>query len=186
MNIAMCKATYKNIMMTTSMGWDYVSELRPPTCLLFVSRWYMSMQNRGGMLPTEENSWFVHQSSLATLPADHLVAKQEELSEVNDEFGLRNIFVHTSKWYLAYHKILRHRANAFTSRLKEGVLRIFIAIINPSPWPNLNQRSLGPVANIPTNTPPRLLLYKLKYEHYRPDMFIYFYIYFILDSYVYL
>jgi hypothetical protein len=25
-------------------GWDYVSELRPPTGLLFTSRWYMSME----------------------------------------------------------------------------------------------------------------------------------------------
>jgi hypothetical protein len=31
--------------------------------------------------------------------------------------------------------------------LKEGVLRIFIAINNPSPWPGLNPRPLGPVTS---------------------------------------
>jgi hypothetical protein len=29
------------------MGWDYVSELRPPTGLLFISGWYMNMESRG-------------------------------------------------------------------------------------------------------------------------------------------
>jgi hypothetical protein len=29
-----------------------------------------------------------------------LIPDQEEHDEENDEFGLRNIFVHTSKWYL--------------------------------------------------------------------------------------
>jgi hypothetical protein len=30
------------MIMIMSMGWDYVSELRPPTGLLFIPRWYMS------------------------------------------------------------------------------------------------------------------------------------------------
>jgi hypothetical protein len=32
-----------------SMGWDCLSELRPPTDLLFIHRWYMSMESDGRM-----------------------------------------------------------------------------------------------------------------------------------------
>jgi hypothetical protein len=40
---------------------------------------------------------------------------------------------------------------------KEGVLRIFIALKNPSPWPGSNPQPLGPVASTLTITPPRRL-----------------------------
>jgi hypothetical protein len=51
------------------MGWDYVSELRPPTGLLFIPRiirehgepWWWSCQDK---------FWLVHQSSLAVLQAE--------------------------------------------------------------------------------------------------------------------
>jgi hypothetical protein len=32
-------------------------------------RWYMNMENQGGMMFTEKNTWLVHQSSLAILTA---------------------------------------------------------------------------------------------------------------------
>jgi hypothetical protein len=38
---------------------------------------------------------------------------------------------------------------------KEDVLRIFIAIKSPSPWPGLNPRPLGPVASTLTTISPR-------------------------------
>jgi hypothetical protein len=37
------------------------------------------------------------------------------------------------------------------------VLRIFITIKIPSPWPGSNPQTLGPVASILTTTPPRRL-----------------------------
>jgi hypothetical protein len=43
----------------------------------------------------------------------------------------------------------------FTSQPKESVLRIFIALKNPSPWSGSNQQPLGPVASTLTTTPPR-------------------------------
>jgi hypothetical protein len=50
----------------------------------------MIMENHGGMISPVENSWFVHQSYLETLPAESSVAKQEELAkEMN--FSIRNI-----------------------------------------------------------------------------------------------
>jgi hypothetical protein len=48
------------------------------------------------------------------------------------KLALRSILVHTSKEYLTCRKILRHGADGFTSRPNEGVLRIFIALHNPS------------------------------------------------------
>jgi hypothetical protein len=38
---------------------------------------------------------------------------------------------------------------------KEGLLRICIAVKNPSPWPGSNPQLLGPVASTLTTTPPR-------------------------------
>jgi hypothetical protein len=41
-----------------TMGWDYVSELRPSAGIIFVSpRWYMSMGSNGGMMLTGVNWW---------------------------------------------------------------------------------------------------------------------------------
>jgi hypothetical protein len=45
--------------------------------------------------------------------------------------------------------------SSFTSHPKKGVLRIFIALKNPSPRPDLNPRPLGPVESTLTTTPPR-------------------------------
>jgi hypothetical protein len=38
------------------------------------------------------------------------------------------------------------------------VLRIFIALKSPSPWPGSNPQSLGPVVSTLTTTPPRRLV----------------------------
>jgi hypothetical protein len=37
---------------------------------------------------------------------------------------------------------------------EEGVLQIFIALKNPSPWPGSNTQPLSPVAGTLTTTPP--------------------------------
>jgi hypothetical protein len=70
--------------------------------------------------------------------------------------------VYTSPWdfkkSFTCHKILRHGTSGFTSHLKEGVLRIFIALKNPSPWPGSNPQPFGSVASTPKTTPPRQLL----------------------------
>jgi hypothetical protein len=67
--------------------------------------------------------------------------------------------VYPSPWdfkrSLTYRKILRQGTSGFTSRHKEGVLRIFIALKNASPWLGSNPRHLGPVARALTTTPPR-------------------------------
>jgi hypothetical protein len=47
----------------------------------------------------------------------------------------------------------------FTSHPKEGVLRIFISLKNPSPWPGSNLQPLGPVESTLTTTPPRRVVF---------------------------
>jgi hypothetical protein len=53
-------------------------------------------------------------------------------------------------------KFLRHGADSFTFPPKEGVLRIFIALKNPSPSAGLNSRSVFPMASTLTTRPPRM------------------------------
>jgi hypothetical protein len=69
--------------------------------------------------------------------------------------------VYPSTWdfnrFLTCHKILRHGTSGFTSHPKKVVLRIFIALQNPSTWPGSNPLTLGPVASTLTTTPPRWL-----------------------------
>jgi hypothetical protein len=48
-------------------------------------------------------------------------------------------------------KILRHGADGFTPPLKEGMMQIFIALKNPSPWLGLNSRTLGPMTSMLTS-----------------------------------
>jgi hypothetical protein len=48
-----------------------------------------------------------------------------------------------------------------TSHPKEGVLRIFIALKNPSSWPGSNPRTLGLLASTLTTTPPRQLMHMI-------------------------
>jgi hypothetical protein len=109
-----------------SMGWVYVSELRPPTDLLFIPQVIHEPEYHGGMMSTEENSSFVYQSSVVILPVESSGIKQEERAKRMMNLTLRNNFVYTRKWFFACRKIL-HGASGFTSPLKEGVLRIFIA-----------------------------------------------------------
>jgi hypothetical protein len=51
-----------------------------------------------------------------------------------------------------------HGAFGCSSHQKVGVLRIFIVLKNPLPWPSLNSQPLGPVASTLTTTPPRQLM----------------------------
>jgi hypothetical protein len=113
-----------------SMGWD-VSEPRPPTRLFI--RWVTCERGepwwwwcRLGM-----NSWLVHQSSLAVYQQRHLGASRRN--------GRRSEnFAYHYLWYVngffKCRKILRHGTAGFTYHPKEGVLRIFIALKNPSSW----------------------------------------------------
>jgi hypothetical protein len=105
------------------------------------------------MIPAGDNSYLVHQSSLAVLPA--------ETSWDSRRNGRSEDFLHQYLKYLngslTCRKILRHGTSGFTSHPKKGVLHFVIALKNTSPRLGLNPRPLGPVANTQTTTPPRRL-----------------------------
>jgi hypothetical protein len=63
-------SAYRHIDWLIMMGWDYVSELLPPMGLLFIPWWYVNMEIMVMMMPAGDNSWLVHQSSLAVLPGE--------------------------------------------------------------------------------------------------------------------
>jgi hypothetical protein len=130
-----------------SSSWDESASLNCKHQLVYCSslRWYMSIENDGGMMSTVINSWFLHQSSLVILLQSLLVAKQEELVKEMMSLALRSIFVYISKESLTWHKVLRHGAGAFTSPQKQGVLRIFIALKNPLPLTGFEPVNLGSV-----------------------------------------
>jgi hypothetical protein len=101
-----------------SMEWNYVSELWPPTGLLFIPRWFMSMEEwyRQGKLLIRRPELSGNSTS------SYLVAKQKELANEIINLAVR------SNGSLTCRKILRHIADGFTSPPKGGVLRIFIAL----------------------------------------------------------
>jgi hypothetical protein len=52
------------------------------------TRWYMSMGNDGGMMSTDENSWFVHQSALEILLAESTGSTQKERAKrMRESYG---------------------------------------------------------------------------------------------------
>jgi hypothetical protein len=142
-------------MMIMSLGLDYVSELRQPMGLLFIPRWSMSVENRGGMISIGENAWFVQQSSLVILAA-------QSSSSKSGGIWRRKWWIWPSKYlcsyfeviFFSYQKILWHGADGFTSP-KEGVLWIFIALKNQSPRPGLNPLTRVSMESTLNITPPR-------------------------------
>jgi hypothetical protein len=86
-------------MMIMSMGWDYVSELGPPTDLLFVPQ-MMYEHGQTWWIMSTENSWLVHQSSLAILPAEPSGSKQDKRAKIMINLALPNICVHICEWFL--------------------------------------------------------------------------------------
>jgi hypothetical protein len=91
-------------------------------------RGFMSWRNHGGMISTEENFWFIHHSSLATLPAESSDSKAEGTGKGNDVPYEAEYLFHNSKGYLTCRKIFRHGTGGFTLPPKEGVLHIFIVL----------------------------------------------------------
>jgi hypothetical protein len=111
------------------------------------------------IMPAGDNSRLVHQSSLAVLPAETSGASRRNRWSENFVYQ----YLKYLKGSLTCRKILRHGTSSFTSYLKDGVLRIFIALRSSSPRPSLNSRSFGPVTTTLNTTPPiRLCLRKTR------------------------
>jgi hypothetical protein len=85
-----------------------------------------------------------------------------DISGASRRMGERNEnLVSPSPWdfkrSLTCRNMSRRGTLGFGSHPKEDVLRIFVALTNPSPWPCSNPRTMRPVAITPTTTPPRWL-----------------------------
>jgi hypothetical protein len=104
------------------------------------------------IIPTGDNSWLVYQSSLAVLQATISGACRRN-GRRSENFSYQ--YLKYLKGYLTRRKILRQGTSGFTFHRKEDVLRIFIALKNPSRWPGLNHRPLDLMASTLTTIPPR-------------------------------
>jgi hypothetical protein len=120
------------IIIIMSMGWDYVSELKLPTVLLFIP--HMSMEKHGGMISKGVN-WVIHQSSLTILRAESSSTKQLKW---RSKWWIRPTKYLCSYYFGRYFKCRKilHGANGITTSPKEGVLRIFIFILKNHPSPS--------------------------------------------------
>jgi hypothetical protein len=135
------------------------------------------MWTHGTMILTEANSQRLYQSALAATGTvcrschqRHLwqapvLSGSPAIRDISGESGRvsegNENLVYLSPWDIKRsfrcRKILRHGTSGFTSHPKKGVLRIFVALKNPSPWSCSNPQPLGPVASTLTTTPPRRL-----------------------------
>jgi hypothetical protein len=137
------------------MGWVHVSEFRPSTGLFFIpqviyghgeSWWWW---DRLGITPhsTTRTLWQCYQQR-------HLV----QLGWMDKGVRILPIqYLRYLKGSLTCRKFLQHGTSGFTSHPKEDVLRIFIALKNPSRRLVRNTRRLSPVAITLTTTLPRRL-----------------------------
>jgi hypothetical protein len=74
--------------MIMSMWWDYVPERRPPTDLLFINQ-VVYEYGKSWWNDTGRRNLLSRPPELSGYPtSSHLVAKQEELGEGSNEFGL--------------------------------------------------------------------------------------------------
>jgi hypothetical protein len=138
---------------------DYVSHLLPQVGLLFIPhvKYVWAWRTMVDDVDWEKLPICPPESSPAILPAELSSNKsQEDLGEGNYAFCLPNICSYSQRPVTCCN-ILRHGASGFTLPSKEGVLRIFIGLINPSPQQGLKLRALGPMASTLTITPQRRL-----------------------------
>jgi hypothetical protein len=115
------------------------------------------------MMPAGDTSWLVYQNSLAVIPGE-ISGTNRRNEQRNEKFSCSVSLIRQR--IFTCRKVLRHGNSGFTVHPKECVLRIFIALKNPTPQPGLNPRTLGPVAIALTTTPGRRIqrAYCLRYK----------------------
>jgi hypothetical protein len=142
---------YKMIM---SMGWDYVSELRPRTGLLFTPQ---VTYEHGEPWSNNVDRWrlLTRPPELSGNPTNSNLVASRRNGRKEWWIWLYEIFCSYLQVIFTCRKILRHGASVFTSSSKECVLWIFIALKYPSPRPGSNPRTLDLMRSTLTITPPR-------------------------------
>jgi hypothetical protein len=94
------------------LGWDYVSEMRPPMGLLVIPPGDKLAWSAMVTMSAGNNSWLLHQSSLTVLPAETSAARKRN-GRRSENFAYQ--YVKYLKESLTYRKILRHGTSGFTA-----------------------------------------------------------------------
>jgi hypothetical protein len=90
-----------------SMGWDYISELRPPTGLFIIPH-VIYKQGEPRWNDTDRREFLISPPEFSgKSTTSHLIAKQEELAKEIMNLAPWSIFVHSLKGSLTCRKILR-------------------------------------------------------------------------------
>jgi hypothetical protein len=106
------------------------------------------MEKYGGMILAGENSRPPELSSNPT--SSHIVKKQEELGEGNDEFGLtKNLFSHFEGFFNMPHDLPTWRQRLYFQSEGSRAADMYRT------RPGLNQGTLGPMASTLTTRPSR-------------------------------
>jgi hypothetical protein len=137
------------------MGWDWSQNCGlygPIVHPRVIAMWTIVWWYRLGLTPNLSTRALWQPPVLSGDPVSRDISgASRKMGEGNEKL------VYPSPWDFkrssTYRKVLRHGHSGFTSHPKEGVLRIFIALKNPSPWPGSNPRPFGPVASTLTTTP---------------------------------
>jgi hypothetical protein len=145
------------------MGWDYVSELRSPTGLLFIPQ-----------VICEHGEPWLWWCRLGITPDSSTRALWQSYQQRHlDQVGVMDEGVRISPISIcSTSKNLLHAVKSYNMGLP-ALLPIrgkvcygfFYRPWSPSPQPGLNSRPLGPVASTLTSTPPRRLTF-LRYFHF--------------------
>jgi hypothetical protein len=137
-----------------SMGWDYVSELRPPACLLFIPN-VACEHGEPWWNDTDRAKLLIRPPEISGNPtSSHLTARVRAKETMN--LALRSIVVRTFQ-VISLHAVKSYDMGllALLPLQRKVFCRFFIALKNPSLWPGLNPRTFGLVASTRTVTSPR-------------------------------
>jgi hypothetical protein len=144
-NICFLRPYCRNFMFMAK-AWYYVSELRPPTGLLFIPR----------VIPEHWEPWWndIDGRQLLIRPSERCLAvpPAEPSSSISEGTWQRRWWIWPLKLCFTCRKILLLQADSFTSPSKLGVLYIFMDLKYPSPWPGFNPRTLSTIASMLTIT----------------------------------
>jgi hypothetical protein len=103
------------------------------------------------------NFWFVHQNSIALLPAEPPSSKADGTGEGNEFFLTKSLF-HTSKGSLICCKLLRHLADGLLSFRRKTCCGFLLPSKAIALGGITNPRTLGPVASTLTARPSRMTI----------------------------
>jgi hypothetical protein len=120
-----------------SVGLDYVSELWPPTGLLFIP-YVIYERGEPWWNDIDKEKLLIHAPELSGNPTRRVIWYQVGgTDKENYELDLQNVSFIFEVIFMC-RKILRYAASDFTSPPKEGVLWIFITFKIPLHWLGLN------------------------------------------------